>query len=128
VQGAMEGHDYDVDGFFRVDRHQHHIAWGTDGPQQYRGWRALQPEADGATKVTVHLAFDAPASSPQPVTQHTSDHDRTMQHLLEQMLQSLKNHCEHRGGKAPRSRRYERRYALPNDAMLGTGVAARQCL
>ena len=128
VQGAMEGHYYDVDGFFRVDRHQHHIAWGTDGPQQYRGWRALQPEADGATKVTVHLAFDAPASSPQPVTQHTSDHDRTMQHLLEQMLQSLKNHCEHRGGKAPRSRRYERRYALPNDAMLGTGVAARQCL
>jgi uncharacterized membrane protein len=86
VQGAMEGHYYDVDGFFRVDRHQHHIAWGTDGPQQYRGWRALQPEADGATKVTVHLAFDAPASSPQPVTQHTSDHDRTMQHLLEQTL------------------------------------------
>jgi uncharacterized membrane protein len=100
VQGAMEGHYYDLDGFFRVDRHRHHIAWGTDGAHQYQGWLALSPEADGTTRVTVHLAFDTPASAPQVATQHASDHDYTMQHILEQTLESLKNHCEHRGGKS----------------------------
>lgn len=45
VQEAMEAHDYDREGFFHVDRHQHHIAWGTDGTHQYRGWFALQYES-----------------------------------------------------------------------------------
>ena len=90
VQGTMQGHYYDVEGFFHVDRHQHRIVWGTDGTHQYRGWLALHPEADGATKVTVHLAFGAP----------TSDHNRTIQHILEQTLESLKNRCEQRGGKS----------------------------
>jgi hypothetical protein len=100
VQGAMEGHYYDREGFFHVDRQQHHIAWGTDGTHQYRGQLTLHHEADGAIQVTVHLAFDEPASSSQQATQHTSDHDRTMQHILEQTLESLKNRCEHRGGKS----------------------------
>ena len=100
VQGVIEGQYYDVEGFFRVDRHQHRIEWGTDGLHQYRGWLALHPEADGATTVTVHLAFGAPARSSQQATQHTSAHDRAMQHMLEQTLASLKNRCEHRGGKS----------------------------
>ena len=99
VQGVIEGQYYDVEGFFHVDRHQHRITWGTDGPQQYRGWLALHPEADGATTVTVHLAFGAPAGASQHAAQHTSDHDRTVQHVLEQTLASLKNRCEQRGGK-----------------------------
>jgi hypothetical protein len=96
----MEGHYYDLEGFFHVDRQQHHIAWGTDGPHQYRGWLALRPEADGATKVTGHLAFGTPASASQQATQPTSDHDRTMQHILEKTLESLKNRCEQRRGKS----------------------------
>ena len=95
VQGEMEGQYYDLEGFFHVDRRQHHIKWGTEGTHQYRGQLALHPEADGATKVTVHLAFDVPSRA----SQHTSDHDH-MQHILEQTLQSLKNRCEHRGGKS----------------------------
>lgn len=100
VQGAMEGQYYDLEGFFHVDRHQYQIAWGTDGPQQYRGWLALHPEGDGATTVTVHLTFDAPAGAPQHATPPTSDHDRAVQHVLEQTLASLKNRCEQRGGKS----------------------------
>jgi uncharacterized membrane protein len=100
VQGIMEGQYYDVEGFFHVDRRQHRIEWGTDGRHQYRGWLALHQEADGATTVTVHLDFGAPAGASQHAAQHTSDHDRTVQHVLEQTLASLKNRCEHRGGKS----------------------------
>ena len=100
VQGAMEGQYYDIEGFFHVDRHQYHIAWGTDGSHQYRGWLALHPEANGATTITVHLAFDASAGASQHAPQPPSDHDRTVQHMLEQTLASLKNRCEHRSGKS----------------------------
>jgi uncharacterized membrane protein len=99
VQGEVEGHYYDTEGFFHVDRHQHRITWGTEGTMQYQGWLALQPDANGATQVTVHLAFDVPAGSPQQAMPYSGDHDRTIQHMLEQTLESLRNHCEQRGGK-----------------------------
>jgi NAD(P)-dependent dehydrogenase (short-subunit alcohol dehydrogenase family) len=86
----------------------------------HRGWLALQPEADGATTVTVHLAFEAPASLPQPAMQPPATMTAPCNTCWSRRYSRSKTIVSIAGEKAPPWRRYERRHALPNDA--GPGV------
>jgi uncharacterized membrane protein len=100
VAGNASGHEYDSDGFFRVDDQRRRMEWGSDGENEYRGWLEVK-EADGGKScdVTVHLSFTPRPDQARQFEEQTGDRDRTVRQGIETALASIKNVCEGRGGK-----------------------------
>ncbi|HEX4203817.1 MAG TPA: hypothetical protein VHZ51_06405 [Ktedonobacteraceae bacterium] len=101
VHGEAFGHQYDNDGFFKVDKNTHRMEWGADEPeQQYRGWISLQSADQAApTQVTVHLSFEPPPRMSKNLAAQTGSHGKTIDQDLENALVSIKNMMEGHGGK-----------------------------
>lgn len=67
VEGDSGGGHYASDGFWRPDRDQLRVEWGSPSrggePGGYAGWLQVADSAAGGSEVTVHLSFleqDAP--------------------------------------------------------------------
>ena len=86
VQGEVAGQSYDSDGFFKVDKDQRRMEWGSDGENNYQGWLEVQPDGDDASLVIVHLWFEPRADQEKQFEQQTGDRDRTIQRGLEDAL------------------------------------------
>lgn len=100
VEGEAHGHHYDSDGFFRVDKSQNRMEWGSDGEERYRGWLAAKgDESKGPTEVTVHLSFEPSPKMSRSLEEPTGSQDTTINESLDHALQSLKNLVEGTGGK-----------------------------
>ncbi len=99
VQAEARGHQYDDDGFFRADPVGRRLEWGAD-ERDYRGWLQIV-DADGASDVTVHLAFSN--DLPQRIARETGDAPPNGPPLIEEgidaALQSIRNIAEGQGGK-----------------------------
>jgi ribosome-associated toxin RatA of RatAB toxin-antitoxin module len=101
VQGEAAGHRYDSDGWFRADRTEYRLEWGSDGENLYSGWLEIDEGTDpDSCTVTVHLSFQPkPHQNERLAEQGGGDRDATIQRGLEAALQSIKNLCEGEGGK-----------------------------
>jgi uncharacterized membrane protein len=103
VQGRANGHEYDNDGFFRVDQERRRMEWGSDGEHQYRGWLQVSGSPEdaigGQAQVTVHLSFEPNAEVGRALKEQTGDRNRTIDEGLGNAMVSIKNLCEGRGGK-----------------------------
>ncbi len=104
VQGEAEGHQYDNDGFFKVDQEARRMEWGSDGENNYQGWLEVQPDGEDDALVIVHLWFEPHAHQTKQFEQQTGDRDRTIQRGLEDALASIRNLLEGRGGKVEAAR------------------------
>lgn len=100
VKGEAAGHQYDSDGYYRVDPARMRMEWGSDGENQYRGWLEVQGE-EGETTATVlvHLSFEPRPDIAEQYEQQSGSPHRTIQEGLQSALQSVKNICEGQGGK-----------------------------
>lgn len=100
IEGNASGNAYASDGFFKVDRNQRRMEWGSDGENEYRG-RLEVREMDGgkACDVSVHLSFTPRPDLAQRFEDQTGDRDRTVRQGIETALASIKNACEGHGGK-----------------------------
>lgn len=99
VQGEANGHPYDSDGYFRVDKAKRRMEWGSDGERKYAGWMEVSEEGRGASQVTVHLSFTPRPDEQQKLSQHTGSPEATIQEGLQKALESLENLIEGKGGK-----------------------------
>lgn len=98
VQGEAGGRPYDSDGYFRVDRTEHRMEWGSDGENAYSGWLEVDGDEESSI-VTVHLSFAPRPELARRMDAQTGDRDTTIQEGLEAALQSIRNLCEGRGSK-----------------------------
>lgn len=100
VQGQAAGHQYDSDGYYRVDTSRRRMEWGSDGENQYRGWLEVRgKEGEAAATVLVHLSFEPRPDIAEQYERQSGNRHRTIQEGLENALQSIKNICEGQGGK-----------------------------
>ena len=101
VQGqAPNGHQYDADGYFRIDRNTHRMEWGSDGENNYSGWLEFNgPDGSTPTQVTVHLTIDPPPQVSKEMAKQAGSQDNAIEDGLEKSLQSIKNYVEGTGGK-----------------------------
>ncbi len=97
VQGEARGHQYDSDGYFRMDKSKDRMEWGSDGENNYKGW--LSFKGDDPTHLTVHITIDPPPQVSANMAKATGSQDETIQKGLDEALTSIKNHIEGRGGK-----------------------------
>ncbi len=97
VQGEVEGHEYDSDGYFRKDESAHRLEWGAD-EHYYSGWLEVEGQGD-TSEVTVHLTFKGrPPADKQP-EQNEDAPDRgpskdDIREGLVKSLESIKNFVE----------------------------------
>lgn len=105
VQGEAGGHQYDSDGFFKVNPETRRMEWGSDGENNYQGWLEVQPDGEDNSLVIVRLWFEPQAHQAKQFEQQTGDRDRTIQRGLEDALASIRNLLEGRGGKVETARR-----------------------
>jgi uncharacterized protein YndB with AHSA1/START domain len=89
VQGEANGHQYNDDGYLRVDRASHRMEWGAD-EHDYAGSMTVDGSG-GQSEVRVQLTFRG--------GEHIPDQDERVQRGLVAALESIKNQVEGRGGK-----------------------------
>ncbi|GHO44370.1 SRPBCC family protein [Ktedonospora formicarum] len=100
VEGEAHGHHYDADGFFRMDKQNNRMEWGSDGEERYRGWLSAKgDENKGPTEVTVHLSFEPSPKIKRELQESAGSEDQEINESLDHALQSLKNQVEGKGGK-----------------------------
>ena len=96
VQGEVEGHEYDADGYFRKDEAKRRLEWGAD-EHYYSGWLEVGDKGD-SSEVTVHLTFKGrPPEDNQPQNEDASDRgprDDEIREGLVKSLESIKNFLE----------------------------------
>ena len=99
MQGEVQGHTYDSDGFFRVDKANRRMEWGSDGEQHYEGWLEVSEDGRDSAQVTVHLSFSPRPDQQKKMAQASGSVDATMQQGLQKTLESIQNLIEGKGGK-----------------------------
>ena len=99
LQGEANGHAYDSDGSFRVNKAQRRLEWGSDGEHHYTGWLQVTEDGRDSSEVTVHLSFAPRPDQQQKLAQSTGSADTAIQEGLQKSLQSLVNLIEGKGGK-----------------------------
>jgi uncharacterized membrane protein len=101
VRGEAAGQAYDSDGFFRVDRTEHRMEWGSDGENAYRGWLEVEGSAvhGMVSQVTVHLSFTPRTEQAERMDRQDGSRHITIREGLEAALLSIQNHVEGRGAK-----------------------------
>ena len=99
LQGEANGHAYDTDGFFRVDKAERRMEWGSDGERHYSGWLEVSEDGRDASEVTVHLSFAPRPDEQQKLAQSTGSADTAIQEGLQKSLESLVNLIEGKGRK-----------------------------
>jgi ribosome-associated toxin RatA of RatAB toxin-antitoxin module len=104
VQGEAAGRQYDSTGYFRADRQNQRMEWGSDSESGYRGWLQVSEVDDDSCEVTVHLAFDPQNKALWEMDERAGDHERVVNEGIENALQSIKRICEGRGGKVEAAR------------------------
>ena len=98
VQGEAGGHPYDSDGYFRLDKPNLRMEWGSDGENRYLGWLEIDGAADEC-EVTVHLTFQPKPEQGERMDAQTGDRHKTISDGLIASLESIKNQVEGTGGK-----------------------------
>ncbi len=98
VQGEAGGHKYDSDGYFRLDKPNFRMEWGSDGENRYLGWLEIDGAADEC-EVTVHLTFQPKPEQGERMDEQTGDRDKTISDGLIASLESIRNYVEGHGGK-----------------------------
>ena len=98
VQGSAGGHEYDSDGYFRVDETEHRLEWGSDGENQYSGWLKVDG-MDDMSEVTVHLSFQPKPGQEARFEEQSGSRDGAILDGLSAALNSIRNEVEGRGGK-----------------------------
>ncbi len=98
VQGEAHGHQYEDDGYFRVDQRRQYMEWGSD-EGHYSGWLQVRGEGQESS-LTVHLSLSARDGGDQQMP----NQDQRVQEGLEAAIQSIRNVVQGQGGKVePRS-------------------------
>lgn len=98
VQGEAKGHQYDSDGWIRVDQTEFRMEWGSDGEHHYTGWMEVEGDEAGS-EVTVHLSFEPRPEEKERMAEGAGSHNAAIQQGLEAALKSIKNLVEGKGGK-----------------------------
>lgn len=101
VQGNVEGHTYDADGFLRADRSSRRMEWGAD-EHYYSGHLQITPQGDNASNVSVHLSF---RSQPPGSDANQGPTEAEINDGIMRALRSIENEVTGKGGKveAPQS-------------------------
>ena len=98
VLGETRGHDYEYDGWFRVDENRRRLEWGA-AERDYSGWLTVSGE-DGGSQVVAHLSLPPHVTeSGRPITGKLENGSDPIEQSLEAALDSLRNLMEGRGGK-----------------------------
>lgn len=94
VQGEVQGHRYDADGYLRTDRENYRMEWGAD-ERYYSGSMQIKPQGE-QSQVTVEISFrDWPPSADGqqgPTAQQ-------IQEGLRAALESIQRQLTGQGGK-----------------------------
>lgn len=98
VQGEANGHPYDSDGWFKVDRTEYRMEWGSDGETRYSGWMEIDGD-DGGSEVVVHLSFEPRPDQEQRFQEQAGSRDRAINEGLHAALQSISNIVKGEGAK-----------------------------
>jgi uncharacterized membrane protein len=98
VRGEAGGRPYDSDGYFRVNKTEHRMEWGSDGENNYSGWLEVEDRGE-MSEVTVHLSFAPRPDLARRMDEQTGDRNQTIQEGLQTALMSIQNLVEGRGGK-----------------------------
>ncbi len=101
VQGVTpNGHQYDADGYFRLDKTTHRMEWGSDGENKYSGYLTFRgSDVNAPSHVTVHLSIEPPPQVSKQMAQQKGSQDSAIEEGLDKALQSIKNILEGKGGK-----------------------------
>jgi len=100
TQGHIGERPIDSDGYFRVNRAERRMEWGSDGENDYRGWLAVSGDGSRA-EVKVHIDYAPPPQMQQAMAARTpgGSFESAMYEGIGKTLISIKNLCEGRGGK-----------------------------
>ncbi len=98
VKGEAQGHAYDSDGYFRVDKSARRMEWGSDGEMNYSGWLRVEEAGSDASQVTVHISMSPPPEMVDAMKEQ-GGHDKVVNDGIQKSLQSIANIMEGKGGK-----------------------------
>ena len=101
VQGETPtGHEYDADGYFRLNESKDRLEWGSDGENHYSGWLEFKGSNTNApSQVTVHLSTTPPPKAREEMSKVSGSPDDAINEGLDKSLESIKNLLEGKGGK-----------------------------
>lgn len=98
VKGEAQGHAYDSDGYFRVDKSARRMEWGSDGEMNYSGWLQVEAAGNEGSQVTVHIEMSPPQEMIDAMKEQ-GGHDKVVNDGIQKSLQSIANIMEGKGGK-----------------------------
>jgi len=105
VEGEAGGHHYKSDGYFRVDRQNRRLEWGSDGENNYSGSLEVTEADDRASEVAVNIQFDPKPELAKKLDEQGNDRHQVINDGINAALVSIKNLCEGKGGKVETARR-----------------------
>ncbi|MEP7342318.1 MAG: SRPBCC family protein [Acidobacteriota bacterium] len=105
VEGEVGGHRYKSDGYFRVDRKNRRLEWGSDGENNYSGSLDVKEAGDAASEVAVNIQFDPKPELAKKFDEQGEDRHQVINDGINKALVSIKNICEGKGGKVETARR-----------------------
>jgi len=104
IQGEAGGHRYDSDGYFRVDKENKRLEWGSDGENNYSGWLEVKDSNQSNCEVAAHIQFDPKPELARKFDEQGGDRHRVINEGIKNALASIKNLCEGKGGKVEAAR------------------------
>ena len=99
VEGEAGGHHYKSDGYFRVDKENRRLEWGSDGENNYSGSLEVKEAGDAASEVGVNIQFDPKPELAKKFEEQGGSRHQVINDGINKALVSIKNLCEGKGGK-----------------------------
>ena len=75
VTAEVNGREREGEAWFRVNGEARRVEWGSEGPNDYRGWLDVTDEGDGRSTVAVHVSTERVEDRPDEINQAI---DRTL--------------------------------------------------
>ncbi len=95
VKGEAQGHPYDSDGDFHVDKNQMQMKWSSDGERDYHGELTISDNVTNCeVKVKLHFGDDPKIGA---------DPGPRIEEGIRKTLQSIQNQVQGTGGKQEQS-------------------------
>jgi hypothetical protein len=69
VTAEVDGREREGEAWFRVDRERQRVEWGSEGPNDYRGWLDVTDEGGGRSTVAVHVSTARVEDRPDEINQ-----------------------------------------------------------
>ena len=107
VQGEVNGHSYDADGWYQIHEFERTMLWGSDGGNRYSGHLEVM-RLEARSQLSVTLSFEPGPGMDMEFKELVTDRSADIQQGLERSVQSIREACE----KAMAGTRHRSGYVL----------------